>query len=103
LIVEGNKLKDLPVELYQLSNLRVLNVGKNELYYLSSKIGDLSSLVQLDIWSNNIAEFPEEITKLSNLKVVDMRSISLNDEQQADILHMLPNVKVLLDVSCHCN
>jgi len=81
----------------------VLNVGKNELYYLSSKIGDLSSLVQLDIWSNNIAEFPEEITKLSNLKVVDMRSISLNDEQQADILYLLPNVKVLLDVSCHCN
>lgn len=103
LIVEGNKLVDLPVELYSLYDLRVLNVGRNQLYYMSSKISNLTNLVQLDIWSNNIAEFPEEISKLSNLKVVDMRSISMNDEQQAEILRLLPNTKVLLDVSCHCN
>jgi Leucine-rich repeat (LRR) protein len=103
LILEGNKLADLPVELYALYNLRVLNVGRNQLYYMSAKIGNLTELIQLDVWSNNIAEFPEEISKLNNLKVVDMRSIAMNDEQQADIMKLLPNAKVLLDASCHCN
>jgi len=103
LILEGNKLEALPEEIYQLKNLQVLRLGRNSIYYMSSKIDHLENLVILDLWDNNVAEFPEEISELKYLRILDLRSVSMNDEQQYQLIKLLPNAKVLMDVSCNCN
>ncbi|MCX6182597.1 MAG: leucine-rich repeat domain-containing protein [Bacteroidetes bacterium] len=103
LILDGNKLEALPEELYQLKNLQVLRLGKNNIFYMSAKIGQLTNLSILDLWDNNVAEFPEEISNLQSLKVLDLRSVSMNEDQQFQIMKLLPNTKVLMDVSCNCN
>ncbi|MFM7021653.1 MAG: leucine-rich repeat domain-containing protein [Flavobacteriales bacterium] len=104
LILENNKLEALPEEIYQLKNLQVLRVGKNNIFYVSSKINQLKQLMILDMWDNNVAEFPEEIGDLEQtLRVLDLRSVSMNDDQQYQITKLLPNTKVLMDVSCNCN
>ncbi len=103
LILEGNKMEALPEEMYLLKNLQVLRLGKNNIYYMSSKIGQLDQLTILDLWNNNVAEFPDEISNLQHLKVLDLRSVSMNEDQQYQIIKLLPNTKVLMDVSCNCN
>ena len=103
LLLEGNKLESLPEEIYQLKNLQVLRLGRNNIFYIGAHIKQMQAVEILDLWNNNVAEFPEELSEIPHLKVLDLRSVSMNDEQQFQIMKLLPNTKVLMDVSCNCN
>ncbi|MBI2968833.1 MAG: leucine-rich repeat domain-containing protein [Bacteroidetes bacterium] len=62
------KLKEFPIEILKLRNLRELNVSRNRLTGIPSEIGLLQNLEILDLSKNKIDTLPAEIGMLINLK-----------------------------------
>ncbi len=69
----NNNLEVLPLGLFELKKLRVLDVSDNKLTVLNEDIRKLSNLEELNISENiDIKELPSSIGILQNLKVLDL-------------------------------
>jgi len=66
-----NKLKELPKEIGQLSQLGQLYCRDNQLTSLPKEIGQLSLLEEFDCSNNQLTSLPVEIGNLSNLQGFD--------------------------------
>lgn len=64
------KLKEFPIEILQLNELRVLILAGNKIKSIPPEIGTLTKLEWLDLSNNKITELPKEISNLKNLKVI---------------------------------
>ncbi len=67
LTLSGNKLSELPSEIYRLHGLRTLNLQKNEITVISDEISNLTDLRTLDLSQNQLKHLPTEIGRLTNL------------------------------------
>jgi internalin A len=67
-----NKIKVIPHEINQLTNLISLDFSNNSLTTLPSEIGQLTKLTNLRLGYNNIISLPEEIGKLSELQFLEL-------------------------------
>ena len=100
----ANEIDTLYPEMGLLVNIKKLILNQNIIAHLPSTIGNLMKMNFLDMWGNEIQVFPKEITKLSTtLKVVDLRVINIHDDQQEEIVKLLPNTKIYFSLSCNCN
>ena len=73
------KLKELPPEIGQLTNLRNLALYHNELTTLPPEIGQLTNLVDLSLFDNQLTMLPSEIGQLTNLLGIDLNTNQLTD------------------------
>jgi|LauGreDrversion4_2_1035121.scaffolds.fasta_scaffold1340880_1 Leucine-rich repeat (LRR) protein len=76
--LNSNLLKSLPNGIFQLTNLKFLDISNNKIGsegngYLSEAIANASALVELRASSNMIVQLPESIGELKNLEVLDLR------------------------------
>jgi hypothetical protein len=65
--LSGAKLKTLPSQIGQLTNLTSLDLSWNELTALPEEIGQLVNLTQLKLQQNHLATFPDSMRFLINL------------------------------------
>lgn len=65
--LSGQELTDLPLEIFELHNLRELDLSGNELTTLPSEIGRLTGLRRLDVSRNQLESIPFEIGRLTQL------------------------------------
>ncbi|MEA5467065.1 leucine-rich repeat domain-containing protein [Leptothoe sp. PORK10 BA2] len=80
--LSGLGLSELPEELWQLTQLKVLVLGKydwakrkyvgNRLTQIPPEIGNLSSLTALYLAENQLTQLPEELTTLTNLRFLEL-------------------------------
>ncbi|MDD4209847.1 MAG: hypothetical protein PHI52_05855 [Bacteroidales bacterium] len=102
--ISNNQLVTIPQEIGKLVNLTHLTLSQNYLLKIPSTFKHLKKLVYLDIWSNSIISFPTEISELKEtLLVVDMRVIYMNDLRKEDLQKLLPNTTFYFSQSCNCN
>ncbi len=66
----GQGLKEIPAEVFQMTNLQVLNLGENKLSSISGDISKLKNLQFLSLFSNKLRYLPNELNSLSNLEVL---------------------------------
>lgn len=75
LILTGNQLDSLPVELFQqLRELRELRLGHNRLTYLPEEVQCLQQLHTLDLQHNQLKLVPASLFKCVHLKVLNLNS-----------------------------
>lgn len=99
-----NKFDEFPEVICELTQLKGLVISRNDLYQLPTCIASLSSLEALDIWETNVASVPIEMGEMAALKLVDMRSIQMNENEQQNIVAILPKgVEVNFSEPCDCN
>lgn len=68
-----NTITTLQPEISLFGSLKVLDFAKNQLSSLPDSIGELASLIHLDLSENNFEEFPQNaVTYLSSLSWLDM-------------------------------
>ena len=67
------KLTELPTELYDRKEIRVLHLYGNQLDSISYRIGELQLLEELYIGKNNLTALPKEIGLLDNLKILSVQ------------------------------
>ncbi|MBD1915774.1 MULTISPECIES: COR domain-containing protein [Cyanophyceae] len=68
----GNELTSLPLEISQLSNLKILRAPVNQISTIPDSIVQLANLQQLDFWRNQISTIPDSIVQLANLQQLDL-------------------------------
>ncbi len=82
LILHDNKIKSLPPEIFDLFNLEILNLADNNINALPSKICNLINLKKLNLEANQLKSLPSEIGNLSNLKSLYLSLNHLTDLPQ---------------------
>lgn len=80
LYLENLGLNEFPMEILELSNLTLLDLGGNELTTLPESIEKLTNLTKLNVKENNLTSLPEAIgkqTKLAELHIYNNQLTSL--------------------------
>jgi Leucine-rich repeat (LRR) protein len=89
------KLKTLPKEIWNLTNLEVLYLNDNKLTTLPKEIGNLVNLEKLYLHGNSLTKLPETILELNKL-----RKLSINKSLKSDpvILQLLLEGRVKVEL-----
>ncbi|NEQ38623.1 MAG: GTPase [Okeania sp. SIO3I5] len=64
---DDEKLTEIPTEVWELEQLEVLNLNRNQLTTLPESISKLTNLTRLYLRDNQLTTLPESICKLTNL------------------------------------
>ena len=75
---EKMKLKSLPDELKNFTQIKRLNLGKNKLVKIPNYVGDMSNLTYLNAERNQLTSFPIVVCRLTALEqlIVNRNNIS---------------------------
>ena len=100
--LKRNKLTEIPDEIAQFKNLRVLRLARNPITKISEKIEELTQLEHLDLWDADLSELPEAIFRMKHLKVLDLRLCPIPNELIERLVEELPNTKIHFTYNCNC-
>ncbi|PGH05044.1 hypothetical protein GX51_03141 [Blastomyces parvus] len=78
LFMTNNRLKTLPAEVFELSNLSVLSVRHNELEQIPGSIGKLTKLRELNVGGNQLSYLPFEVLQLLQKSDTHMRQLAVH-------------------------
>lgn len=85
-----DRLKEIPEEVFQFTNLQWLDLSKNRLKKISPKIGLLKKLKKLILERNKIESLPSEIGQLE-----DLRELIINRNELETLPDEIGNLKKL--------
>lgn len=94
----GNQLKKLSPRIAELENLEELYIGKNELDSLPPEIGQLKKLRILSIQYNRLTKLPDQIGELQNLE-----QLWLNQNKLDSLPATIGNLKKLTKIQLNFN
>ena len=80
------RLKQIPPKVFEMRNLRRLDLGRNFIDTIPPEIGLLTNLEELDLRRNKIRVVPAEMGKLTNLRIINLSRnpiLELPDEMSA--------------------
>ena len=86
-------LKELPIEIGKLVNIKKLNLAFNEITYLPDEMKSLTSLEKLDLDCNRHPFFPQSLSSMVQLKIIKLDFCELL--QIPSVLFKLPHLNRL--------
>ncbi|EEQ85781.1 leucine rich repeat protein [Blastomyces dermatitidis ER-3] len=96
LFMTNNRLKTLPAEVFELSNLSVLSVRHNELEQIPGSIGNLTKLRELNVGGNQLSYLPFEVLQLLQKNHTHMRQLAVHPNP-----FVMPESSIVAE--WHCN
>ena len=66
------RLRQIPAKVFEMRNLRELDLGRNFIDSIPAEIGRLTRLERFDIRRNRIRTVPPELGRLTNLKYLNL-------------------------------
>ncbi len=96
--LSGKQLKEFPMEILMLTELRVLILADNDLILLPKEISTLSQLERLELQRNNIDVLPDEMITMHNLKRINLQYNSINNEDIQYLKEALAKCKIIFEV-----
>ena len=88
-------MSNIPVQLYELSRLSVLNLAHNGLSKVPEGIGNMLSLQKLDLSNNQLTGLPREIISLTgNLKELSIQGNQIPVEEINWLEEAMPSTKI---------
>ena len=91
-------LTKVPVEVFELKELKSLDLGSNQLTELPEAVTRLTALTTLDLGSNQLTELPEAVTRLTALTTLD-----LNDNQLTELPEAVTRLTALTTLDLNDN
>lgn len=74
-----SKIRELPEEVWNLTNLENLNLSETQIQELPKELGKLINLKELNLNGTQIQELPKELGNLSNLEELDLSDIQIRE------------------------
>jgi len=90
----GNKLHELPNWLNELKNLEWIDLGINKIQKIPEFIKDLNKLEYLDLSDNEIQDIPNSMMELKNLKTLNIENNRLS--KIPDFIKRLPKMEEII-------
>lgn len=66
------RLREIPAKIFEMRNLRRLDLGRNFIDSIPPQIGQLTNLQELDLRRNRIRTVPPELGRLTELRVLNL-------------------------------
>lgn len=95
LVLSRNCLRNFPLEILNITNLRELIMSNCYVCKVPESIKALTGLKKLDLSGNSLEQFPVEITKLSNLEYLDLSHNYAIRSQTKSNIGMLKKLRTL--------
>lgn len=99
--VDGIHLDEIPIEIGQLVNLKVLYLSDQEISSIPPEIEKLQKVRVISFAGCQLTELPDEIYKLKKLREIILLSNEFSEEQAAEIRKRfkkeLPKTRVLIN------
>jgi Leucine-rich repeat (LRR) protein len=90
-----NFLLEIPVEIFELNALTVLELGSNGLREIPRGISNLNGLKKLDLSRNQISTLPREITTLSEtLTDLNIQGNQISREEVDWLMEAMPKTNI---------
>ena len=86
----------------ELTNLKTLKLGENNIDGIPLDIDRLKNLESLWLWSNLIRVFPASLSDIESLKYLDLLYNDMLFEEQRQLGDLLPNVVIEFSEPCTC-
>ena len=89
-----NRLTYLPKELFNIKQLKILELNNNNLVNLPMEIGQLENLQKLNLNLNNLQKLPEEITHLRRIQYLNIKNnkiLELSNGQVSWLKNLIKN------------
>eukprot|EP01135_Chromosphaera_perkinsii_P003819 Nk52_evm12s256 gene=Nk52_evmTU12s256 len=83
--LHGNRIEDLPKEVFKLSALLTLNISGNNIRTLPSEIANLCHLRILLLANNQMECLPSEVLELKNIVLLDVSGNPLKEKEERHI------------------
>lgn len=101
--LRGNKIAYLDDSIALLANLQRLELSRNPLMELPSAMAELPRLRELVLWSTYVNAVPMSFEKLDGrLQLLDLRDCPLMLDDQKAIDAIMPTTKKKWDYACNC-
>jgi Leucine-rich repeat (LRR) protein len=68
----SNRLTEIPAFVYEMKQLRKLQLSKNHIKVIAPEFGQLTNLIHLNLSENDIAVLPDSMANLKKLRVCDL-------------------------------
>jgi hypothetical protein len=102
LILSDNVIENLPESLGNCTKLETLDVKDNLLSTLPTSFGNLQNLKNLNVKANEITQFPANFSNLLKLENLDLSfNFNINGDQTAAYLAKLKNLQTLNISDCY--
>lgn len=87
------ELTEIPKEVFELDNLKILRLRKNKIKFIPDDIEKLASLTELNLIDNEIETLPQGLFKLQNLQILHLRKNEISEipkeiENLKNLIHL---------------
>jgi Leucine-rich repeat (LRR) protein len=89
-----NRFTVFPSELTQMVSLQQIRMPSNHIAEVPTSISNLKSLEGLDLRDNNISDLPDDIAKLTKLRWLRLGGNQIAPSNQVKIRHLLPHTDI---------
>ncbi len=73
------ELSEIPSEVFDLYELKVLRLRRNKIKHVPKELAQLQSLIELNLIENELDEFPKSVLELKNLEVLHLRKNNISE------------------------
>ena len=87
LVLDGNRMTELPMEIGALKKLEKLSASENALTGLPASVSALTSLTVLKLANNKLSAVPEQLGACSSLEELDLADNYLQASEWPDMQH----------------
>ncbi|NNE55740.1 MAG: leucine-rich repeat domain-containing protein [Flavobacteriales bacterium] len=102
LSVSKNRLEDFNPNICRLIHLIELDLSENYLTEIPDEIRKLEKMEKLILWSNLIRYFPTSLGQLENLKEFDLLHNEMNQMEQDRLKNLMPRTYIHFSTPCAC-
>ena len=95
LSLSGKGLTEIPLDVFELKNLKLLNLMNNKITVIPDEMRELKSLEKLVFIKNEISELPTSLAELTELKSLLIFYNKVTSKEASALKKLMPDCEII--------